>query len=812
MKHLFTLFLSLVLLTSLGYAQKTDILSEGFEDGTLPAGWSNVYGAGDNDNWAYQTGGANGGAYPETAHSGTMNAIFRGFPNPSVTKLVTPALDLSSGGTLNFWYASHTYFGAGDIDLLTVYYKEGFTGSWIQLETYPDGADDWTEATFNLPASSEIYLAFEGSYDGGMGVCIDDVHVFTSDTDLGINEIQPILAYGTETTPKVKVQNYGLVEASSYDVNLIIDGTDYNQTITTGANIPVGGEMTIEFPVWTLPAEGTYEMTATVTIAGDASTENNTMTTNCVVDQSPIGNLLGYFDSSFGGQTYHCAYPETDGNHIYVGKWATSEFAKYTMTGTPVGDAFTIDDFFGDDLAYDGQYFYTGNWDGTESVSNISQLDLANETLVNTFTTEVTVSSLAHNNNTSTFWGNNYGNVYQEFDGEGEYTGNQFVGPDYISSTAIDIYSDPENPKMWFFEMGAAAVAVQLIEYDLNTQTATGRTIPIDAEAYPGVVYGNGNDKDLAGGLACYVNNQNQVVLLVGIQQIYENYDGRILFVYLGEAAVTNSITITIIDEEEAPIQGATVLVGTTKYSDITDENGEATFNLVDGSYEYAVTKDCYTSNYGDFTITDGTPSINTITLNSVAAPTFSNATVLANGLTIEATFDSEMDLNGQSAPADFEINVEENNLNITNIELKAGNNNIIVLTVENIIYTDQNVTLSYTDGNIQSTCEIALENITDQSVTNNSDVSLSVNNINSEVSIFPNPSNGIFTINFDLLSSDKGGQSNVKITDITGKSIEQLLISNSQSTIDLSKEPKGIYFITIKTINNIFTEKIIIQ
>ena len=74
-------------------------------------------------------------------------------------------------------------------------------------------------------------------------------------------------------------------------------------------------------------------------------------------------------------------------------------------------------------------------------------------------------------------------------------------------------------------------------------------------------------------------------------------------------------------------------------------------------------------------------------------------------------------------------------------------------------------------------------------------------------ITIFPNPSNGIFTI--DLLTSPKG-LSNVKITDLTGKSIHnsQYSILNSQFSI----KEKGIYFITIKTETNIYTKKIIIQ
>ncbi len=85
------------------------------------------------------------------------------------------------------------------------------------------------------------------------------------------------------------------------------------------------------------------------------------------------------------------------------------------------------------------------------------------------------------------------------------------------------------------------------------------------------------------------------------------------------------------------------------------------------------------------------------------------------------------------------------------------------------------------------------------------------INNIENQISIYPNPSNGIFTINNEQLTNNNG---QLTITDITGKIIKQYTITCTErsQSVNLENQPKGIYFLTIKTEKGIYTEKIIIQ
>ncbi len=79
------------------------------------------------------------------------------------------------------------------------------------------------------------------------------------------------------------------------------------------------------------------------------------------------------------------------------------------------------------------------------------------------------------------------------------------------------------------------------------------------------------------------------------------------------------------------------------------------------------------------------------------------------------------------------------------------------------------------------------------------------VNEINSmDINIFPNPTT-------DFINVNTKNTGTYEILDITGKQISTGNIANGNNIIFLKNQEKGIYFINIKTENQIFTEKIII-
>lgn len=181
---------------SLNKANGQTFFSEGFESGTKPAGWSEIYVSG-TEPWKYRNGGHspddnNWQVPPEEeditrnpphAHSGTYNAIFfKQSTNHEKTKLVTKVIDLSQAikPELSFWLCQvpWTFSGNTNWDYLRVYYKTSFSSDWVLLAEYTDPISEWTQFKINLPnPTSTYYLAFEGETNWGFGTCIDDIEI-----------------------------------------------------------------------------------------------------------------------------------------------------------------------------------------------------------------------------------------------------------------------------------------------------------------------------------------------------------------------------------------------------------------------------------------------------------------------------------------------------------------------------------------------------------------------------------------------------------------------------------------------------------
>ena len=76
-----------------------------------------------------------------------------------------------------------------------------------------------------------------------------------------------------------------------------------------------------------------------------------------------------------------------------------------------------------------------------------------------------------------------------------------------------------------------------------------------------------------------------------------------------------------------------------------------------------------------------------------------------------------------------------------------------------------------------------------------------------SDFKIFPNPTSGVFTIDFDKAISWQ-----LYIYNLTGELIVTHLSKKQAITLDFSVYPKGIYFINIHKGDGIYFKKLVIQ
>ncbi|MFZ1677610.1 MAG: T9SS type A sorting domain-containing protein [Saprospiraceae bacterium] len=78
------------------------------------------------------------------------------------------------------------------------------------------------------------------------------------------------------------------------------------------------------------------------------------------------------------------------------------------------------------------------------------------------------------------------------------------------------------------------------------------------------------------------------------------------------------------------------------------------------------------------------------------------------------------------------------------------------------------------------------------------------------DISIYPNPSNGNFTLNLD---SNISGDAKLMITDISGKvCFTRDIFLKPQTKVDASTLPSGLYFLSIRSGDKFYTGKIVVQ
>jgi len=94
--------------------------------------------------------------------------------------------------------------------------------------------------------------------------------------------------------------------------------------------------------------------------------------------------------------------------------------------------------------------------------------------------------------------------------------------------------------------------------------------------------------------------------------------------------------------------------------------------------------------------------------------------------------------------------------------------------------------------------------------IVQNSSAGIAENQSQTNISVYPNPSNGQFQFSMD--GSPLSKDCKMEIYSVQGERIYQSVITNTKSDIDLSNQTKGIYFVKMYNGQTILTKKMTIE
>jgi len=228
------------------------------------------------------------------------------------------------------------------------------------------------------------------------------------------------------------------------------------------------------------------------------------------------------------------------------------------------------------------------------------------------------------------------------------------------------------------------------------------------------------------------------------------------------------------------PVENATVnLDGIIQW---TNSNGETTFTpYLPGTYGYVVIKDGYDMVMGDAVVVDQDLTVEVAL--PLSAPVYAISFLVTEQPGGVAVEDALVDLDG--------VQQYTNEFGLTTFsDYLPGS---YPYDVSKDGYYLVSGTAEVIDENLMIEIELLISNIQQNEITG--------------LSIYPNPTSGVFTIRF----SDES-RYNVTISDISGHIIDNFILNEKYRKIDLTGVQKGYYFLTIRKDDKIFKSPLIIH
>ncbi|MDD2528263.1 MAG: choice-of-anchor J domain-containing protein [Lentimicrobiaceae bacterium] len=304
-KHYFkkTLPLTLILLLFLAstnstvvYAQWT--INEGFEGGSIPAGWTIYDVNNDGEQW-----GTLQHAY---AHSGNWLATVQCFGSNGEDWLITPQVTINNGDVFTFF--ARAWYGTENMKVRLSTTGKQINNFNVTLENVNGLGNSYQEFTYDLSAyqGQQIYLAIQW-LQNTYSLVVDDIKVGQPQaSDVGILSIDSPLNFhllDAEVIPSCTIKNFGNSDVTE-DFPVICTITNqangtvvYTQTISYTNTLAASQTEQLLFPVWQPSDSGTYLVNMSTNLSGDGDPSNDALesTTEIVIHYGTGGpDLMGY--------------------------------------------------------------------------------------------------------------------------------------------------------------------------------------------------------------------------------------------------------------------------------------------------------------------------------------------------------------------------------------------------------------------------------------------------------------------------------------------------------------------------------------
>lgn len=280
MKKVFTIMIALLAMAFVSKAQT--LLSEGFEGGTIPTGWTLIDNDGDANEW-YAISQADFAEYAHTGMGLVTSASWTQTAGPLTPDnwLVTPALTLTANANLTFWVDGQD--ASWPAENYSVYVATSNTVSAF-LATTPVltgvATATWEQKTVDLSAytGQTVYIAFRHHNTTDMfRINLDDIEVSAIPTSPTINATPTDLTYsatrvGSTANQIVSVTAYllssDITATTAAPFAVSADGTTWSTTASLPTN---GGTLYVQYaPTAAGTDNGTVDLTsgsATASIA-----------------------------------------------------------------------------------------------------------------------------------------------------------------------------------------------------------------------------------------------------------------------------------------------------------------------------------------------------------------------------------------------------------------------------------------------------------------------------------------------------------------------------------------------------------------